>query len=62
MRAKKRKVTKGSFGVEVDGKEIQVEGKRVEKRGGKVTKFKAKGKVTGSRLRSRISSRRVSLV
>jgi len=44
MKAKKRKVTKGTYGVEVDGKEYEVEGKRVEKRGGRVTKFKAKGR------------------
>jgi|DEB0MinimDraft_6_1074348.scaffolds.fasta_scaffold33033_4 hypothetical protein len=47
MRAKKRKVTKGAYGVEVDGKEYEVEGKRVEKRGGRVTKFKAKGRGDG---------------
>lgn len=39
----KRKVTKGGFDVEVDGKTRIVEGKKVEKRGGKVVKFKAKG-------------------
>ena len=32
MRAKKRKVTKGTYDVEVDGKEYQIEGKRAEKR------------------------------
>jgi len=51
MKAKKRKVTKGSFGVEVDGKEIQVEGKKVEKRGGRVTKFKAKGEGDGFKVK-----------
>ena len=51
MRAKKRKVTKGTYGVEVDGKEYQVEGKRVEKRGGRVTKFKAKGEGDGFKIK-----------
>ena len=50
MRAKKRKVTKGTYGVEVDGKEYEIEGKRVEKRGGRVTKFKAKGEGDGFKI------------
>lgn len=46
MRAKKRSVRKGTFDVEVDGREVAVEGKEVvRKRGNKtVVKFKAKGK------------------
>jgi hypothetical protein len=42
---KKRTVRKGTFDVEVDGKEFSVEGKEVvRQRGGKTTtKFKAKG-------------------
>ncbi len=51
MKAKKRKVTRGTYGVEVDGKEYQVEGKRVEKRGGRVTKFKAKGEGDGFKIK-----------
>lgn len=47
MRAKKRKVTKGTYDIEVDGKTYQVEGKKVEKRGGRVIKFKAKGEGDG---------------
>lgn len=50
MRAK-RKVTKGTYDVEVDGKTYQVEGKKVEKRGGKVVKFKAKGKGDGFKIK-----------
>ena len=51
MKAKKRKVTKGTYGVEVDGKEYEVMGKRVEKRGGRVTKFKAKGEGDGFKIK-----------
>ena len=42
---KKRKVSKGTFDVEVDGKSYGVKGKKVVKtRGGKtITKFKARG-------------------
>ena len=42
---------KGTYGVEVDGKEYQLEGKRVEKRGGRVTKFKAKGEGDGFKIK-----------
>ena len=51
MRAKKRKITKGTYGVEVDGKEYEVKGKRVEKRGGRVTKFKARGEGDGFKIK-----------
>lgn len=51
MKAKKRKVTRGTYDVEVDGKEYQVEGKRVEKRRGRVTKFKAKGEGDGFKIK-----------
>ena len=47
----KKKVTKGTYGVEVDGKEYEVEGKKVEKRGGRVTKFKAKGQANGFKIK-----------
>ena len=50
MRAKK-KVTRGTYDVEVDGKTYQVKGKKVEKRGGKVTKFKAKGEGDGFKIK-----------
>lgn len=50
MRAK-RKVTRGTYDVEVDGKTYQVEGKKVEKRGGKVVKFKAKGEGDGFKIK-----------
>ena len=51
MKAKKRKVTRGTYDVEVDGKEYQVEGKRIENRGGRVTKFKAKGEGDGFKIK-----------
>jgi len=40
---RQRKVEKGTFDVEVDGRTESVEGKRVTKRKGKVSKFVAKG-------------------
>ena len=60
MRAKKRKVTKGSFDVEVDGKTRIVEGKRVEKRGGRVTKFVAKG--AGMKIKDKLKVSKSGLV
>ena len=60
MRAKKRKVTKGGFDVEVDGKTRMVEGKRVEKRGGRITKFKAKG--AGMQIKDKLKISKSGLV